>query len=73
MSISEMMDLLLEPYGDMLTPAEVRTVLRSGRNYVYKKMNSGELLYVNLGNSRRIPKVALKAFLEERSRREAKS
>lgn len=50
--------------GLLLRPAEVALALAIGRTRVYELMATGELESVVIGRSRRVPCVALEAFVE---------
>ena len=56
-------DLLAE---GLLDVKEAASFLRIGRSKVYQLMDCRDLPYVKFGKARRIPKVALKRYAEER-------
>lgn len=46
----------LNDYGDILIPRDIQSILRIGRNSVYKLLDNGEIKSIRVGNSYRIPK-----------------
>lgn len=50
----------------LLNTQEVSKVLGIGRTKVYELINSGDLHRVKIGNSTRIPRGSIEAFLAER-------
>ena len=55
--------MFLPEYNEMLTPFDVRQVLKVGRNYVYNILKSGELKSDMIAGKYRIPKIYLWEFL----------
>jgi excisionase family DNA binding protein len=49
----------------LLTPAEAAHALGIGRTKLFELMASGELESVQIGHSRRVPRDALNAFLDQ--------
>ncbi len=48
----------------LLTVAEAARVLHVGRTMVYGLMERGQLQFVKIGRSRRIPKAAIRDFIK---------
>lgn len=55
--------LFLPEYSEMLTPDDIRHVLRVGRNTVYDSLKSGKLKSYMIAGKYRIPKIFLWEFL----------
>jgi excisionase family DNA binding protein len=49
----------------LMTVPEAADFLRVSRSSIYQMMERGELSYVKLGKSRRLPRAALKRLIEE--------
>lgn len=49
---------------DVLRPAEAAELLSIGRNTIYKMLKNGQLKSIKIGNQYRIPKIALKEYIE---------
>ena len=54
---------MLDRYGDVLTIAELREVLRIGRNAAYDLLNSGAIPAFRIGRNWRIPKDSVKQYI----------
>lgn len=54
---------MFEQYPDMLSVCEVQKALNTGKNTVYRLLESGKLQSVRVGNKYRVPKVALIKFV----------
>ena len=63
MDMKELINKMLEPYGDLITPEQAKEFLHVGKNYIYSKIKSGELSCLKFGNSIRIPKQVFVEFL----------
>lgn len=57
--------LRLAEVPDLLTVHEVARVLRIGRNTAYALVRSGRVRSLRIGRAVRVPKEALRRFLEE--------
>ncbi len=49
----------------LLTPAEAAVCLGIGRSKLYELLNAGMIASIRIGNCRRIPSQALKAFVSD--------
>ncbi len=55
--------MFLPEYSEMLTPDDIRHVLKVGRNTVYDSLKSGKLKSYMIAGKYRIPKIFLWEFL----------
>lgn len=55
---------MLENYKDVLTPRELKDILRIGYNSVYALLKKGDIKSLKIGNKIIIPKTAVIEFLE---------
>lgn len=55
---------MLENYKDVLTPRELKEVLRIGFNKVYDLLKNGDIKSLRVGNKIIIPKVAVIEYLQ---------
>jgi excisionase family DNA binding protein len=51
--------------GGLATVGEAAAYLRMGRSWIYSAMDAGQLRYVKLGRSRRIPWAAIKQLARD--------
>lgn len=63
---------MFKTFPDVLTVHEVQEALRIGRAGVYKLLASGELGCFKLGNTYKIPKDSLIAYMNQQVRTEKK-
>lgn len=56
---------MLENYGDVLTPRELKEVLRIGFNKVYDLLKKGDIKSLKIGSKIIIPKIEVVKFLEK--------
>jgi excisionase family DNA binding protein len=54
---------MLDNYPDILTIKEVMEILKIGRNKAYYMINHKQIKSIKIGNSYRIPKIALIEFI----------
>lgn len=54
---------MLEEYSDVLVIEDIMEILKIGRNSAYKLVNSGEIKFLKVGRSIRIPKGFLLDYL----------
>ena len=55
--------MMLDQYGDVLTPTELQEILGVGRNFTYSLLKSGEIPSLRVGKKYRIPKDAVIYYL----------
>lgn len=55
---------MLDNYADVLTPKELKEVLRIGFNKVYELLNNGDIKSLRVGTKIRIPKSAVIEYLQ---------
>lgn len=55
---------MLENYKDVLTPRELKEVLRIGFNKVYDLLKKGDIKSLRVGNKIIIPKTAVLKYLQ---------
>jgi len=56
---------MLEDYPDLLTVDQLQSALQIGRNKSYEILRSGQLKYLRIGKSIRIPKRYLIDFIND--------
>ena len=54
---------LLEKYDDVLSPDDLKDILRVGRNTVYKLLSSKKIMSIRIGSQYRIPKTYMLKYL----------
>lgn len=54
---------LLDEYGDVLTPKDVRDVLGIGLNKTYELLKGGDIKNFKIGRCRKIPKHCLEEYI----------
>lgn len=55
---------MLEAYPDIMSIADIRDALGIGRTKAYELVNTGQIKSIRIGNTIRIPKQSLLAFIE---------
>lgn len=55
---------MLENYSDVLTPKELKEILRIGFNKVYDLIKNGDIKSLRVGNKIIIPKSAVLEYLQ---------
>lgn len=55
---------MLENYKDVLTPRELKEILRIGFNSIYKLLKKGDIKSLKIGNKIIIPKTAVLEYLQ---------
>lgn len=58
---------LISDYSDILSPHEVKEILKIGTNQVYSILKSGELRSFKLGKQYRIPKKCLIEYINKKT------
>lgn len=56
--------VMLENYRDVLTPRELKDILRIGFNKVYDLLKNGDIKSLKIGNKIIIPKTAVLKYLQ---------
>ena len=56
---------MLESYPDLLTVEQLQSILQIGRNKSYEILHSGQLKFLRIGKTIRIPKRYLIDFINE--------
>ena len=54
---------MLEPYGALMSVADVQEVLGVGKNRVYEMLNDGTISSIRIGKNWKIPTEAVEAYL----------
>lgn len=55
---------MLENYNDVLTPKDLKEILRIGFNKVYDLLKNGDIKSLRVGNKIIIPKTAVLEYLQ---------
>lgn len=64
----------MEPQRNLLySPEEAASVLSLGRSTMFELLSSGEIASVKIGRARRIPRVALEAYVERLQAQQSQS
>ncbi len=54
---------ILAKYSDVLSPEDVKEILKTGRNTVYTYLAEGKIKSIKIGGKYRIPKLYLLQFI----------